>query len=230
MSGFWPVGSGPQETRPQTVKTEVVVPKHVKLIMATSNPHKVKEVAEIIAPYLPDFDPDSLVAAGTLGLGEPVEDGTSFAANALIKARYVYQKTAVPVIADDSGLAVDVMGGAPGIFSARWCGRHGDDQANLDLLLSQLTDVKDQDRGAAFVCAAALVAPGMEKVCQGLMGGHLTHTPQGAGGFGYDPIFVATGQDRTNAQLSRDEKNAISHRFKAFRDLAPEIGAALARA
>jgi XTP/dITP diphosphohydrolase len=178
-----------------------------------------------------------------------VEDGVTFAENALIKARAVCAATGLPAVADDSGLAVDVLGGAPGIFSARWAGKHGDDLANLDLLLGQLGDVRPEHRQAGFVCAAALVTPdGREEVRLGEMRGVLATAPRGTNGFGYDPILVpeedprfageafagtASGAladgpgRRTAAELSPDEKNAISHRGKAFRALAPLVVAAL---
>ncbi len=158
----------------------------------------------------------------------------TFAENALIKARALVAATGLPAVADDSGLAVDVLGGAPGIFSARWAGRHGDDVANLELLLAQLGDVPAGHRAAGFVCAAALVTPdGTEVVRTGEMRGTLLTAPRGENGFGYDPILQpdeqpgAPGTPRSAAELSPAEKNAISHRGKAFRALAPAIVAAL---
>ena len=177
------------------------------------------------------------MTAGDVGAPEPVEDGVTFAENALIKARALSAATGLPAVADDSGLAVDVLGGAPGIFSARWSGRHGDDVANLELLLAQLSDVRAEHRNAAFVCAAALVTPdGREEVCLGDMPGVLTTAPRGTNGFGYDPILVPFEQEpgpggvrgqRTSAELEPSEKNAISHRGKAFRALAPAVAAAI---
>lgn len=152
---------------------------------------------------------------------EVPETGLTFAENALLKAREGVRRTGLPTVADDSGLAVDALGGAPGVFSARWAGRHGDDQANLQLLLDQLSDLPDEHRGAAFVCAAALVQPGgNEHLVDGRQVGTLTRAPRGTGGFGYDPIFVGEGQTRTNAELTPAEKDAISHRGQAFRALA----------
>lgn len=204
------------------------LPVGARLILATHNPHKVRELAEILSPLIAGFSPEMIVGADGLGIEEPVEDGVSFTENALIKARLVAQKTDLPAVADDSGLCVDVMGGAPGIFSARWCGHHGDDQANLDLLLSQLADVPAENRDASFVCAAVLVSPaGLERHCLGKMSGKLLTAPRGEGGFGYDPIFLAEGQQRSNAELSPSEKNALSHRGKAFRALAPAIAATI---
>ncbi|MDU5308597.1 MAG: RdgB/HAM1 family non-canonical purine NTP pyrophosphatase [Varibaculum cambriense] len=204
------------------------LPAGARLILATHNPHKVRELAEILSPLIAGFSPEMIVGADGLGIEEPVEDGVSFTENALIKARLVAQKTGLPAVADDSGLCVDVMGGAPGIFSARWCGHHGDDQANLDLLLSQLAEVPAENRDASFVCAAVLVSPaGLERHCLGKMSGKLLSAPRGEGGFGYDPIFLAEGQQRSNAELSPSEKNALSHRGKAFRTLAPAIAATI---
>jgi XTP/dITP diphosphohydrolase len=135
--------------------------------------------------------------------------------------------TGLPTVADDSGLAVDALGGMPGVFSARWAGRHGDDAANLELLLGQVADVPDEHRGAAFVCAAALVLPGgKEHLVDGRQPGRLIRSPRGTGGFGYDPIFVGEGQTRTNAELPAAEKDAISHRGQAFRALARIISRA----
>jgi XTP/dITP diphosphohydrolase len=174
------------------------------------------------------------VGAGALGLEPPVEDGVTFEANALIKARAIARATGLPAVADDSGISVDVLGGAPGVFSARWSGRHGDDSANNALLLAQLADVPDEHRAARFVCAAALVVPGggpdgtdAETVLRGEMPGRLLRAEQGAGGFGYDPLFQPDGESRSAGELSPEEKNAISHRGRAFRALAPAIAAAL---
>ena len=199
-----------------------------RLVLATHNAHKLREVRAILAATIPGFDPDDVVSAPDLGADEPVEDGVTFAENALLKARALARATGLVAIADDSGLAVDVLGGAPGIFSARWAGRHGDDAANLDLLLAQLGDVPDAHRGAAFVCAAALVTPeGLEIVHEGRLSGTLLRERAGEGGFGYDPILLPDGETRSCAELTSAEKNAISHRGQAFRALAPEVATAL---
>lgn len=199
-----------------------------RLVLATHNAHKLREVREILAAAVGGLAPADVVGAPDLGAGEPVEDGVTFAENALIKARAIAAVTHLPALADDSGLAVDVLGGAPGIFSARWCGRHGDDRANLDLLLAQLADVPDRHRGAAFVCAAVLVLPdGRESVSLGELRGHLLRAPVGEGGFGYDPILVPDGETRSCAQLAPEEKNAISHRGRAFRGLAGRVAEVL---
>lgn len=201
-----------------------------RLAIATHNAHKVGELRAILAaaPGLADLAPQDVVSAGDVGAPEPVEDGVTFAENALIKARALARSTGLPAVADDSGIAVDVLGGAPGVFSARWSGRHGDDAANLDLLLAQLADVPGEHRGAAFVCAAALVTPdGAEHVEVAELRGTLARARRGEGGFGYDPVFVPEGGERSTAELTPEEKNAISHRGRAFRALAPYVARAL---
>lgn len=195
-----------------------------RLVLATHNPHKVAELREILRPLLPGLDDHDVVGAADLGADPPVEDGVTFAENALLKARALAAATGLPAVADDSGLCVDVLGGAPGVFSARWAGWHGDDRANLELLLAQLADVPERHRGAHFACAAALVTPGgLEVVEEGAMPGTLLTAPRGTGGFGYDPILRPAGDGRSSAELSPAEKNAISHRGKAFRALAPHL-------
>ncbi|GAA2232712.1 RdgB/HAM1 family non-canonical purine NTP pyrophosphatase [Rarobacter faecitabidus] len=207
------------------------VPGNARLLLATGNAHKLGELRAILTGEdgVPGLRPDEIIGSGELGLPEPVEDGATFAENALIKARALAQATGRPAIADDSGIAVDIMGGAPGIFSARWSGRHGDDVANLDLLLAQLADVPDRHRGGAFVCAAVLVHPdGREIVRLGELRGTIARAPRGEGGFGYDPIFIPEGMKVSSAELNADEKNAISHRGRAFRELARDIAAGIA--
>ncbi|MGW6409210.1 RdgB/HAM1 family non-canonical purine NTP pyrophosphatase [Streptomyces vinaceus] len=195
-----------------------------RLILATRNAGKVAELHAILSdaglPY-------ELVGADAYPqIPDVKETGISFAENALLKAHALAQATGLPAIADDSGLCVDVLNGAPGIFSARWAGKHGDDRANLDLLLAQLGDIADEHRGAHFACAAALALPdGTERVVEGRLLGTLRHTPAGTGGFGYDPIFQVEGDTRTCAELTPAEKNAISHRGQAFRALVPFIRA-----
>ncbi len=201
-----------------------------RLVLATHNAHKIGELRSILAPVLPGLDPAAVVGARDVGAPEPVEDGVTFAENALLKARALAAFTGLPAVADDSGLSVDVLGGAPGIFSARWAGRHGDDRANLDLLLAQLSDIAPEHRGARFTCAAALVTPdGFEHVEMGHLVGSLATAPRGDGGFGYDPVLVPEGETRSCAELSPQEKNAISHRGQAFRALVPVIVRALGR-
>lgn len=209
-----------------------------RLVLATHNQGKLRELRELLRGQVPGLDVDTqVVDAGAVGAPDVAETGVTFAENSLLKARAVAQATGLVAIADDSGLAVDVLGGAPGIFSARWAGRHGDDAANLQLLLDQLADVPDEFRGAAFVCAAALAVPGLgtgsapeegrEVVEYGQLEGTLLREPRGTGGFGYDPVLQPSGLDRSCAELSPEEKNAISHRGHAFRALLPAIVEAL---
>jgi XTP/dITP diphosphohydrolase len=190
-----------------------------RVLLATRNAKKLDELRRILVR---SAAPVELVGLdGVPAYPEVPETGLTFGENALLKAREGMRRTGLPTVADDSGLAVDALGGAPGVFSARWAGRHGDDRANLELLLNQLGDVPDEHRGAAFVCAAALVLPGgKEHLVDGRQAGMLIRAPRGTGGFGYDPIFVGEGQTRTNAELPPAEKDAISHRGQAFRALA----------
>ncbi|MBN2177678.1 MAG: RdgB/HAM1 family non-canonical purine NTP pyrophosphatase [Demequinaceae bacterium] len=202
----------------------MTVPFDARLAFATHNAHKAGEVRAILVAALPGFRAEHLVTSGEVDAPEPCEDGVSFEENALIKARALAAGTGLVAIADDSGITVDVMGGAPGIFSARWAGHHGDDAANLDLLLAQLADVRPNNRGAAFVCAAAAVHPdGREIVKVARLRGVIVGAPRGDNGFGYDPIFVADGQTVTNGELDPETKNAISHRGQAFRALAEDL-------
>lgn len=195
-----------------------------RAVFASHNAHKRDEVWAILAPLLPSWGSGDLVSARDFDVAPPIEDGVTFAQNALVKARAVCVATGLPAIADDSGIAVDVMGGAPGIFSALWSGRHGADAENLALLLAQLVDIAEEHRGAAFVCAAALVTPdGRELVREGRMEGRIAREAAGGGGFGYDPIFIPAGYDVTAAQLSPAQKNAISHRGQAFTALARDL-------
>ncbi|VEG25405.1 RdgB/HAM1 family non-canonical purine NTP pyrophosphatase [Actinomyces howellii] len=212
-----------------------VVPEGARLVLATHNPGKLAELRAILTPVVPGLEDHHVVSAAQLNVAEPVEDGLSFAANAEIKARALSRATGLPAVADDSGLCVDVLGGAPGIFSARWSGRHGDDAANTRLLLDQLSDVADAHRTARFTCAAVLVVPQRPEpvVVERSMEGRLLREPVGEGGFGYDPVFVPTAEDaagtgRTTAQMTPAEKNAISHRGQAFRDLLPVLAELLA--
>ncbi|WP_026530902.1 RdgB/HAM1 family non-canonical purine NTP pyrophosphatase [Haematomicrobium sanguinis] len=195
------------------------------LVLATHNPGKIRELRSLLAEHLPELDLEkAVVGAAEVGAPDVKEDGVSFEENSLLKARAVANHTGVASIADDSGLAVVILGGAPGIFSARWSGKHGDDRANLDLLLAQLADVRPEHRAASFVCVASLVTPeGQEIAERGEMAGSLITTPRGAGGFGYDPIFVPAGLNQSAAEISPEHKNAISHRGKAFRALVPHV-------
>ena len=194
-----------------------------RLLLATGNTKKLTELQRILDAALGTGRVELAGLADFPGYPDVPETGLSFGENALIKAREGVARTGLPTVADDSGIAVDALNGMPGVFSARWSGGGGD-QANLDLLLAQIADVGDEHRGAAFVCAAALVLPGgKEHLVEARQKGRLLRSPRGTGGFGYDPVFVGEGQDRTNAELSPAEKDAISHRGKAFRDLAKVI-------
>ncbi|MFF5567293.1 RdgB/HAM1 family non-canonical purine NTP pyrophosphatase [Streptomyces sp. NPDC012623] len=193
-----------------------------RLILATRNAGKLIELKAILADA---GLPHELVGADAYPeVPDVKETGVTFAENALLKAHALAAATGLPAVADDSGLCVDVLGGAPGIFSARWSGVHGDDRANLDLLLAQLADIAPPHRAAHFACAAALALPdGTQRVVEGRLEGTLRPAPSGTGGFGYDPILQPSGETRTCAELSAAEKNAISHRGKAFRALVPAV-------
>ncbi|MFF5427248.1 MULTISPECIES: RdgB/HAM1 family non-canonical purine NTP pyrophosphatase [unclassified Streptomyces] len=193
-----------------------------RLILATRNAGKVTELRAILADA--GLGHELVGADAYPEIPDVKETGVTFAENALLKAHALARATGLPAVADDSGLCVDVLNGAPGIFSARWSGTHGDDRANLDLLLAQLSDIADEHRGAHFACAAALALPdGTERVVEGRMEGTLRHRPAGTNGFGYDPILQPEGYDVTCAELTPEEKNAISHRGKAFRALVPVV-------
>ncbi|ULP39638.1 RdgB/HAM1 family non-canonical purine NTP pyrophosphatase [Mycolicibacterium rufum] len=200
-----------------------------RLLVATRNPKKLAELHRV------------LDAAGVSGVtllsladvppfDEAPETGATFEANALAKARDAYTSTGLPAVADDSGLEVDALNGMPGVLSARWSGRHGDDAANTALLLGQVADVPDERRGAAFVSACALVYGPAEAdavVVRGEWPGSIVREPRGDGGFGYDPVFLPTGSDRTAAELSPEEKDAASHRGRALAALLPSLRALL---
>jgi XTP/dITP diphosphohydrolase len=197
-----------------------------RLVLATANQHKLAELTRILA--------SGQVAVAVTGLGDfpgapdVRETGATFAENALLKARTIAEFTGLPAVADDSGICVDALNGMPGVLSARWSGVHGDDQANLALLLAQLADVPDARRGAHFTCAAALVLPtGAEHVSEGIVHGALIREPRGVNGFGYDPIFVPDRAQMTTAEMTPEAKDKISHRGKALRGLAPIIAAVL---
>ncbi len=196
-----------------------------RVVLATRNPGKLVELRRIL---------DGVVAVDLVGLDEVTpyepapETGATFEANALAKAREAARITGLPAVADDSGLSVDALNGMPGVLSARWAGRHGDDLANLELLLAQVADVPAERRAAGFVCAAAWATPaGQEGVVRGELRGRLLREPRGTGGFGYDPVLQPDGETRSTAQMSPQEKDAISHRGLAFRALAPHLAAAL---
>jgi XTP/dITP diphosphohydrolase len=198
-----------------------------QVLLATRNAGKLEELRRILAPVADRIE--------VLGLGdvadypEPVETESTFEGNALLKARAAVAATGLPALADDSGICVDALNGMPGVLSARWSGNPKDDEGNNRLLLAQLSDVPAARRGAEFRCAMAFCQPaGTEHVEVGVMRGRVLREPRGAGGFGYDPLFAADGFDVSTAELSPDDKDAISHRGKALRAIAPLVVAALA--
>ena len=201
-----------------------------RVVLATHNEHKVHELQEILGAA--DLDVEILSMAAFPEVGEIPETEVTFAGNATLKAEHVARRTGLPALADDSGLSVEVLGGSPGIFSARWSGLHGGadlpreekDRRNLQLLLDQLADVPDEHRRAAFRCAAVLALPdGTTVTSEGEVPGVVVREPLGENGFGYDPIFVPDGDSRTLAEYTDAEKNAISHRGRAFRALAEQL-------
>lgn len=205
-----------------------------RVVLATRNSGKIAELARLVSDA--NLDIELLGAKTFAGLADVAETGSTFAANALLKARAASAHTRLPAIADDSGICVDALNGMPGILSARWSGRHGDDQGNLDLLLAQLSEVAPDRRGAHFYCSVAVVlppapdgAPGECRVVEGQIDGQLLREPRGHGGFGYDPIFVPHGFSQTTAEMAPAEKDAISHRGSAFRALVPVLGELLLR-
>jgi XTP/dITP diphosphohydrolase len=197
-----------------------------RLVLATANQHKLLELTRILEAGRVEVELAGL--SEFPGAPEVAETGATFDENALLKARAIAEFTGLPAVADDSGLCVDALNGMPGVLSARWSGRHGDDEANLRLVLGQLSDVPDERRGAQFVCSAALVLPlGKEHVSEGTVYGRLIREPRGTNGFGYDPIFVPDGSEMTTAEMDPAAKDAISHRGRALRALAPVIAAML---
>ncbi len=188
----------------------------MKIVLATHNAHKVQEVARILEPTVPGLE--------LLGYDgpEPIEDGASFLENALIKARAAFKHTGMTAIADDSGMAVEILGGSPGIFSARWSGQK-DDRVNRQLVLAQLKDVPEQNRGASFICTIALVSEAGERTFTGVWPGTVAFAESGENGFGYDSIFIPEGLEITAANLEPEVKNALSHRAMALSQLASSL-------
>ena len=180
----------------------MTAPPAPTVVLATRNPHKLDEIRRILAAAGANID---LVSVARFpDVADVVETGLTFAENALLKATATAAATGLSALADDSGLSVDALNGMPGVYSARWAGRHGDDAANLELLLRQVADVPDARRGAAFVCVAALATPsGRTVVEEGRLAGRLAHEPRGGNGFGYDPVFVPDGETRTTAEIGR---------------------------
>jgi len=194
------------------------------LLVASRSPKKLAELRRVL-------DDAGVSGLRLLSLDdveefpEAPETGATFEDNALAKARDAYAASGIAAVADDSGLAVDALNGMPGVLSARWAGAHGDDVANLELLLGQLRDVPADRRGASFVSACALVSPAGESVVRGEWSGRIADAPRGDGGFGYDPIFVPEGSQRSAAELSPAEKDAASHRGRALALLLPALRA-----
>jgi XTP/dITP diphosphohydrolase len=185
----------------------------VKLVLATHNQGKIDEARAILAQSLPELE-----VVGYDG-PEPVEDGTSFLENAFIKARAAFEHTGLPSIADDSGIAVEILGGSPGIFTANWSGTR-DNVANRQLLLAQLKDIAPENRAAAFICTIALVGPNGEASFTGIWTGSVATEERGTNGHGYDPVFIPEGFELTAAELEPEVKNAFSHRAQALAQLA----------
>jgi XTP/dITP diphosphohydrolase len=198
-----------------------------RVFLASRNAKKLEEMQRILAAHLPGVE--------VLGLDdvapydEPVEDQPTFAGNALVKARAGLAATGLPSVADDSGLCVDALNGMPGVLSARWSGLPKSDERNNALLLQQLADVPDERRGAHFICAVAFCAPGVDElVVEARMDGHVIGETRGTGGFGYDVLFEALEfPGRTTAELDPADKDAVSHRGRALREIAPQIAALL---
>ena len=193
----------------------------MRVLLASRNAKKLAELRRILEPVLPGIEVVGLDAVPAYD--EVPETGATFEANALLKAREGFARTGLPTVADDSGITVDALNGMPGVLSARWAGRHGDDEANTQLVLAQLADVPDERLAAAFECAVAYVHPRGEIVTHGRMPGRLVRAARGSNGFGYDPIFVPDGHDRTSAELDSAAKDAISHRGRALRELAAKL-------
>jgi XTP/dITP diphosphohydrolase len=216
-----------------TAQPDVTAVAADTVVLATRNAAKLRELARILGA-----EDHGTQDRGTQDRGAQIrlagldefpgapdvpETGATFEENALLKARAIADYTSLPAVADDSGLCVDALNGMPGVLSARWAGGHGDDKANLELVLAQVADVPGARLGARFVCAAALVTDGGEWVVTGQVEGRLIRAPRGSGGFGYDPIFLPDGFDQTTAEMTAEAKDAISHRGRAFRALTPFI-------
>ncbi|WP_137875288.1 RdgB/HAM1 family non-canonical purine NTP pyrophosphatase [Rhodococcus sp. Q] len=195
----------------------------IRVLVASRNAKKLKELRRVL-------ESAGVVGIQLVGLNEvpefpeTPETGATFEENALVKARDGAAATGLPCVADDSGLEVDALNAMPGVLSARWSGTHGDDAANTALVLAQLSDTPDERRGAAFVSACALVVPGgVERVVRGTWPGSIARVPRGDGGFGYDPVFVPEGDERSAAELTPEEKDAASHRGRALAQLVPDL-------
>jgi XTP/dITP diphosphohydrolase len=210
-----------------TAEPDVTAMAADTVVLATRNAAKLRELARILGAEDGAHDRGTQIKLAGLdefpGAPDVPETGATFEENALLKARAIADYTGLPAVADDSGLCVDALNGMPGVLSARWAGGHGDDKANLELVLAQVADVPGARLGARFVCAAALVTDSGEWVVTGQVEGRLIRAPRGSGGFGYDPIFLPDGFDQTTAEMTAEAKDAISHRGRAFRALTPFI-------
>lgn len=199
----------------------------IKLVLATRNAGKIAEFRRI----LEELHPRSIELVGLEhfpDLQDVEETGETFFENALLKARTVCQETGLPTIADDSGLCIDALGGAPGVLSARWSGVHGNDQANIDKVLAQLQAISEDVRSAHFTCVTAFVMPdGRQASAEGILSGKILRQPIGNNGFGYDPIFLPDGSDVSLAQLDAEKKDSISHRGQSLRVIAPRVAVML---
>ena len=198
-----------------------------QIVLATQNKGKIKEFERLLAEYAGDIQ--VLGLAEFPNLPDVQESGSTFVENSLLKSREVSEFTGLPAIADDSGLCIDYLNGEPGIYSARWSGVHGDDQANIEKALGKLIGVTYKDRGAQFRCAVSLVFPrdhknfGLEIIEEGELRGSITLQPRGSAGFGYDPIFQPEGYELTLGEFVHGEKDKISHRGRAMRKIAPRL-------
>jgi XTP/dITP diphosphohydrolase len=192
-----------------------------ELVLATRNKGKIAEVQRLLSQHAAHIN---LRSVADFSLDDVEETGTTFEENALLKAVTIARRTGLPALADDSGISIDALGGAPGVYSARWSGVHGDDAANIAKVLKELEGVSDTNRGAQFVCVIALALPdGRHIMVRGEVEGFVRHEPVGDYGFGYDPIFQPDGFEITTAQMDPATKDVISHRGKALRAIAPKI-------
>lgn len=192
-----------------------------ELVVATRNQGKIAELQRMLSEHAPAI---RLRSVSEFDVADVEETGTTFEENALLKAQTIATLTGLPALADDSGIAIDALNGAPGVFSARWAGKHGDDAANIEKVLLELQDIPTPQRGAQFVCVIALAMPdGRNLTVRAELRGVVRFTPEGDFGFGYDPIFQPEGFSITTAQMTPQQKDEISHRGKALREIAPKI-------
>jgi XTP/dITP diphosphohydrolase len=199
-----------------------------RIVLASGNPGKIREIAGLFAEL--DLE---IVAQSAFGIESPEETGETFVENALLKARHAADVSGLPALADDSGIVVDALDGRPGVRSARYAGENASDEKNLDKLIEEMKDVPEDRRGAGFHCAAILAFPNDKQkpiIAEGVWRGMLLHERRGEGGFGYDPVFLDPVAGKTGAEMTREEKNGVSHRGQAFRQLKDLVRAMLASA